>query len=314
MKQGLSFSGNPFFIGKFTVTGLEWIKKHTLTLQRSVFYKDLDVFWAKSDLEYLLEEITGITKNKLWSTNLSEDTLKTLEHCVSRLVTGEPMARILGYTYFNGLKILTGENVLIPRPDTEILVEKAFEFLTANVKQNEEICILDLCTGTACISIALAESLRSHGFERFHITATDISGDAVELARKNIKLHQLDTFISVEQQDLWPEYYETKVHNLVVSNPPYLSDEEFKKSHLGRYEPELALASGAEGLDLIRRMLQEGQEVLPTKTPMLIEHGYKQADQLFSLSKDFRAWKWIGNYKDLSERPRVSMFILEEGV
>jgi release factor glutamine methyltransferase len=187
-----------------------------------------------------------------------------------RRAAGEPLAYIVGSKEFFGLALQVDARVLVPRPDTETLVNWALEVLQfPNVPAAPEI--LDLGTGSGAIALAIAHSLKTAG-RRGHVVAVDASADALAVARDNATRLCLDLdFI----QSHWLEEVSGHFH-LIVSNPPYIASAD---PHLDAltHEPLAALAAGQDGLDDIREIVQQAPSSLLPGGWLLLEHGYDQA-------------------------------------
>ena len=182
-----------------------------------------------------------------------------------RIETRKPLAYLTGLAYFAGLEFMVNEQVLVPRSPIAELIESAyFPWVEpANVQS-----ILDLCTGSGCIGIASAYAL-----PQAKVVLSDISADAIEVARKNIHKHQLDSRVSVIQSDIFDNIPAQKF-DLIVSNPPYVSEAEYQElpaEYLN--EPKLGLTSGPDGMDLVARILNQAAAFLSTSGIIIIEVG-----------------------------------------
>lgn len=288
----------------------QWRKKAFQVLNKSPHYAEDDIFWRMQLIralgEGLLEAADPGEKREL-----SPEEEERLDAALERLSGGEPLPLIVGYAYFYGLKIHCFENVLIPRPDSELLVYEIMKQIKPLAAEKKELRLLDLCCGSGCLTAALLHECRIN-FPEHQITAdaTDISPEAVAAARFNLKELGLADRARVYTCDLWPP--READYDIVFSNPPYLTTEEWEQSDLGLYEPELALEAGPDGLDLIRRILKEGGERLRNGTLLFLEHGAGQGTALRELSASYPAWTYKGLYKDLGGRPRVSFLQVEE--
>ena len=160
------------------------------------------------------------------------------------------------------MQFIVNENVLIPRADTEILVEEAIKLIQS---KNH---ILEMCTGSGAIAISLAKYIKN-----VNITATDISKEALEIAKQNAKKLLKKQDIEFIQSDMF-ENVKNK-YNIIISNPPYIKTEEIKEYKL-QYEPKLALDGGEDGLRFYRKIIQEGIKHLKPEGIMLLEIGYNQ--------------------------------------
>ena len=217
--------------------------------------------------------------------NVSETDAEMIEPLIERRLRGEPLQYVLGEWAFYGLPFYVDRHVLIPRPDTERLVELAERFLS-----EERRDVLDLCCGSGCIGIALA--VRCHA----NVTAADISADALELTARNaqrngvsVQTVQSDFLDSVEGQ-----------FDLIVCNPPYLDRAEMDAREPSlRFEPEIALYGGEDGLDFYRRLAAGYQRVLKPGGLLLMEIGMTQKDAVEKLFPDAEC------VYDYGGRPRV---------
>ncbi|MEO8015336.1 MAG: peptide chain release factor N(5)-glutamine methyltransferase [Polaromonas sp.] len=193
-----------------------------------------------------------------------------------RRATGEPLAYIVGSKEFFGLALQVDKRVLVPRPDTETLVEWSLEVLKAQGAAHP-LQVLDLGTGSGAIALAIAHSLKAAGSEA-QVTAVDASAGALDVARENARRLGLAVdFI----ESCWLEQVRASFH-LIASNPPYIASAD---PHLAAltHEPLQALAAGTDGLDDIRHIIQQAPVHLLPGGWLLLEHGYDQAVQVRSL-------------------------------
>ena len=216
---------------------------------------------------------------------LTETDAKALQPLIERRLKGEPLPYILGEWEFYGLPFYVDENVLIPRPDTECLVEAALKELTP--QRNN---VLDLCCGSGCIGIALAV----HGGAK--VTAADISADALDFTERNARRNGVS--VELIRSDFLDEI--EGPFDMIVCNPPYLSIEDMKNRDATlRCEPELALYGGFDGLAFYHRLAKEYKRVLKPGGTLLMEIGMTQQEAVESL---FPGSTCI---KDYGGRPRV---------
>jgi len=210
------------------------------------------------DTLLLLRHITGQTSAYIM---LHEGTLlingaEFLSY-INRCKRGEPLQYIIGQWDFMGHTLRTDSRALIPRPETELLVEEALAFIEPGMT------VLDLCTGSGCIAIAIA------GTGEYNVTAVDISADALELAKKNgegfgINFIQSDLFSEVEGK-----------FDVIISNPPYITSAEMEmlSSTVLEYEPHLALHGGEDGMDIYRKLIPESLDFLKPNGVLFLEIG-----------------------------------------
>jgi len=187
---------------------------------------------------------------------------------------------------------------LIPRPDTETLVEKVIEI--AKKKYNNKIKILDLGTGSGAIAVSLAYYLKNSV-----VTALDISEKSVETANINIKRHNLKN-IKVIKANIFDFITREKFH-IIVSNPPYIERDTIKRlqTEVSVYEPRLALDGGEDGLDYYRRIVELFAELHEKKGVLVVEIGYEQKKSVEEIFLNSKLFKEIKTYKDLSGKDRV---------
>lgn len=235
---------------------------------------------------------------------LDEAGLSAFKTLVTRRAAGEPVAYLLGYREFFGREFLTTPATLIPRPETELLVERVIEKVSLKVGDGETAIkhksrrILDLGTGTGCIAITLA--LECPGVL---VCAIDASKAALDVAQANAQ--RLNANVRFLHSD-WFAAVGGETFDVIVSNPPYIAAED---AHLTqgdlRFEPPAALASGADGLDAIRHIIATAPAYLNSAGELWLEHGYDQAEAVRELL-DSAGFVHIEQYGDLAGIVRVS--------
>lgn len=220
---------------------------------------------------------------------------------VREAVTGKPIAYLTGRKEFFSLAFEVTPDVLIPRPETEILVERVISILKPT--PGAPVRILDLCTGSGCIAIALARHLPAASFY-----ASDISESALRVAAINAARHGVAERIEFRPGDLfapWSGASRTLPFDFIVCNPPYVAvgDPEIDK-HVRDHEPSLALFAGPEGLDVIRRVTTESPAWLTSGGHLLVEIGYSQADAVRGFLGG-PEWQDTTTYRDGGGHERV---------
>jgi release factor glutamine methyltransferase len=214
---------------------------------------------------------------------------------LERRLRGEPVAYILGTREFFGLEFEVTPAVLIPRPDTELLVECALERLDVAAPSR----VLDVGTGSGCIAVCLAHH-RPHA----EVVATDVSAEALEVARRNASRHGAANLVFRQGADFNPVAGER--FDLMLSNPPYIdaNDPHLTQGDL-RFEPKQALTPGADGASLLRKLAAGAPRVLRPRGWLLLEHGYDQAATVTRalVTAGFEA---VFSARDLDGRQRVS--------
>ena len=215
---------------------------------------------------------------------------------VKRLILGEPLQYITGIQEFMKLNFLVTKDVLIPRPDTEILVEEV-------IRKAENIpnpVILDLCTGSGAIAVSLAKYIKN-----VHICAVDISSKALEIAKKNAELNGVKNNIEFIESNLFDKIKERKF-DIIVSNPPYIETETIKTlSKDVQNEPKIALDGGKDGLDFYRKIADSGSKYLNRQGYICLEIGYNQRIAVRQILENKKRYVNINCIKDLCGNDRV---------
>lgn len=251
------------------------------------------------DAEILLCHVLGVARSYLYAWPdkiLTPIQLTQFQALLTRRVQGEPIAYLTGRKEFWSLDLAVTENTLIPRPDTELLVEQAL----ARLPPDSQVQVVDLGTGSGAIALAVAQE---RPFCR--ILATDNSMAALKVARanaQNLGFHQVAFLMS----DWWAALGDIKAM-LIVSNPPYIAKDD---PHLTRggvqYEPRRALVAGEEGLADIRQLIGGALHHLVTQGWLLLEHGYDQAEAVYELFIQY-GYESVTTYKDLAGLSRVTV-------
>ena len=246
----------------------------------------------------LIEHVTGYSRVQLITqseTPLLAAQATQLNQLIQARLDGQPMAYLLGEREFFGLRFAVSPAVLIPRPDTELLVELALEHTRRHAK------ILDLGTGSGAIAISLAVQ-----DAQLTVTAADISPAALEIAQRNARdLCQPDQQVRFFQSDWYQQLPPERFHT-IVSNPPYIvkDDEHLSQGDL-RFEPIDALTDHADGLSAYRQIIIGAPDFLEIGGWLLMEHGYHQAEEVQALLKDAN-FKEVRSWQDLAGIWRVT--------
>ncbi len=231
---------------------------------------------------------------------LSDRELSDFRDRIERRAKGEPLQYIIGSQDFFGLEFKVTPDVLIPRPETELLVESALE-LIGNADSNPLIC--DVGTGSGCIAVALL-----HKAPVAHAIALDISEAAIRVAKDNSLRNSVADRLSFVVSDCFQAFVAgVKPFDLIVSNPPYVSAEAIQglQREVRNYEPHLALTPGGDGLSIIRRLLNEAPNFLKPMGHLLIEIGFDQAQTVQGLIDSSRL-KLLDIHPDLQGIPRIA--------
>lgn len=250
---------------------------------------------ASLDANLLLSHVTSLSKVMLIAHDedeLSKEQEDKFFSLINKRKTGYPIAYILGYKEFFGLRLKVTEDTLIPRPDTETLVEKALAF-------NPQGKVLDLGTGTGAIILALKSELKSS----IDAYAVDLSKKALEVASFNSqKLNLPVTFI----QSNWFSKLGDLKFSMIVSNPPYIQKDDIHLTQTSLpFEPIQALTSEEDGLLDIKLICKEAKKHLENGAPLLIEHGFNQGEKVRAIFTE-HGYKNVATIKDLGGNDRVT--------
>lgn len=228
------------------------------------------------DAWYLLSYCMGISRAKYYLMMHDEvrgNVSNSYIELIRRRSKREPLQYIIGEQEFMGLDFLVNEKVLIPRQDTEILVETAIK----HVKGKK---VLDMCTGSGCIAVSIAKLTDAES-----VDASDISYEALEVAQQNAIKNSVN--VRYIQSDLWNNINEK--YDILVSNPPYIDDEEMNQlmPEVGEHEPSIALRGGADGLDYYRRIMKNINDKILNKGLIFFEIGCRQGKEVSELLKEY---------------------------
>lgn len=221
--------------------------------------------------------------------------LNKMEALLERLLNGEPLAYLTGKRSFYGLDFEVNEHVLIPRPETELLVELAVKWLNDHPGRRN---VVDIGTGSGAIACAVAVKVPD-----VQILATDLSAAALKVARENAITHQVANRMQFRKNDLLSGIDDK--FDLLLSNPPYIPTGELDQLAVARYEPGLALDGGENGMQLIKKLLaQSAKNVLPGAC-IFLEIQYNQANNVIQLGQQFHTGSTCTTFHDLAGLPRV---------
>ena len=249
------------------------------------------------DAEILLSHALGLSRAKLLAELREPYGDCGFEPLLERRLNFEPIAYILGEWEFFSLKLTCRAPILVPRPETEHLVEAALKFAA----KRPALRVLDLCTGTGCVGITIAKNL-----PQSDVWAVDLNPEAVALARENVQRH--DATMEVFEGDLFAALPgESAPFDIIVANPPYVQDAEWGtlSEVITRHEDPLALLSGADGLDCIRRIVQEASNWLRPGGLLALETGEEQGAALREILSS-RGFVDVAITKDLAGYDRIA--------
>ncbi len=257
--------------------------------------------------ELLLSHVLGTKRIELYTHSgeaLTGQQVHRLQELAERAGRHEPIAYLTGKTEFYSLELNVTRDCMIPRPETELLVERAIEFL--RTRSGAQL-VCDLCTGSGCIAVAVAKHCPAA-----RIIATDISADALKVAAQNVEAYQLDEQIKLLSGDLFEP---AKVlpgaeqFDLIVCNPPYVSAAECEAlpKNVRDYEPRLALFAGSDGLDICRRVITDAGAFLKPEEVLMLEIGYAQGRAVRELLEQTGTFAEIRVEKDFQNHDRIAI-------
>ncbi len=254
---------------------------------------------ARLDAEVLLANVLGMQRIELYANYdrpLDKSELDRFRQLVARRGKLEPVAYITGYKEFYSREFEVNENVLIPRPETELLVEKVISYLKVYPREKPEI--LELCTGSGAVAVTLALEI-----DGAVVTANDISKEALAVAKRNAACHQVS--LDFNQGDLFSDL--NKKFDLIVANPPYIAthDIEHLQESVRLFEPKLALDGGKDGLDYYRKILTEAYRYLQASGAIFLEIGQNQATEVAAIAQKVGVYTPAMVAKDLAGKNRA---------
>lgn len=260
---------------------------------------------AGLDAELLLAHCLNQNRLDLYlnpDTPLSPDMVAQFTELTARRAAREPLAYIVGYKEFWSLKLSVNRQVLIPRPETEILVEKTIDIINSRFTHPANLKLLDIGTGSGAIAIALAKDL-----PQLNITAADRSLDALRVARTNIDSHRFGEQISLFCGDMTEAVQQKGIFDMVVSNPPYIPAREIAglEPEISVYEPMSALDGGENGLCFYRALAEGVPRILKKQGWLIVEIGDRQAQSVTSLLSRDNQFDITEIAKDYSGKDRV---------
>ena len=261
--------------------------------------KNLEIAFEKAgitefaDIDWIMVEVTGKSRSMLqFVEQFSSDEMSKIMNAVEKRLKHIPLGYIFGKSYFFGREFKVDENVLIPRQDTEILIEKICDDIKS---KKENVSVLDIGTGSGAIAITIQKETGAN------VVAVDVSDGALEIAKHNA--NKLEADVEFVKSNLFENVKEQ--FDFIVSNPPYIEssvietlDDEVKLN-----EPILALDGGEDGLDFYRKIVEQSPKYLNKGGKLYFEIGYNQADALKQLMKD--KFKNVCVYKDYGNNDRV---------
>jgi release factor glutamine methyltransferase len=249
----------------------------------------------KLDAQLLLCNVLNIDRVSLflrYEKEIDELMKARFDALLERRRLQEPLNYIIGKREFYSNDFLVNHDVLIPRPETELIIDVAKKYIDKDIKN-----IIDIGTGSGVIAITLKLI-----FPNINITASDISEDALKIAKRNAEIHKvkLDFVISDALQNIQNNF------QMIVTNPPYVKSSFIEDDLSLAYEPRRALDGGESGLEVIKKILKEAKEKIDTGGLIIMEHGFDQAEDVKSIAKKYN-FDCLCNIKDINDHPRVSI-------
>lgn len=257
---------------------------------------------AKGEVEIILCHLLEVDRLNLYlhgESLLKQEHLDKFDQIIKRRLTREPLQFILQESWFFGRKFFVSPAVMVPTPETELLCETAIGFV--NTRKIDKPKIIDLGVGSGVIAITLAKELS--GCE---ITALDISEEALEVAKRNAKDLAADDKITFYQSDYFENVDPNEKFDLILANPPYISEEEYKDLPPEVLaDPKVSLTSEDEGLGAIKIILRDAPAFLKTTGRIMFEIGYNQAERIIEMTSEDDRFSSIVVLKDLNNIDRV---------
>lgn len=246
----------------------------------------------------LVQHILEIDRNKLTierEKEVEECKKEEYKNYIKEIIEGKPIQYITNNQEFMKLNFYVDKNVLIPQPDTEILVEKVLNM----VDKNEKIKILDMCTGSGAIGVSLAYYLN-----KSQITLADISNEAIKVAKVNAKKNKVQERTKFIKTDMFENIKEK--FDIIVSNPPYIKTNIIHTLEKQvQNEPNIALDGGEDGLEFYKILIEEAPKYLEKSGKLFLEIGYDQKQEVENLARQNGNYEKIETIKDLSQNDRV---------
>ena len=268
---------------------------NSLELINKFSQENLDKHCSKEDVELLVLHALNINRNILYRENpsLDEDQLKKIAYSIERRNLGEPLAYILGNKGFWNLDFYINEDVLVPRPETELLVEKILTFYNS-----EPLNLLDLGTGSGAIGLSLITERPS-----WQIYCSDLSFKALKVAQENMQNNSINVHLINAH---WLNAFEANSFDVIVSNPPYVDENDDRLLKDGvSFEPIQALVAGERGLMDIRHIIKNSKKYLRDNGVLIVEHAPEQSDDVIGLFNEY-SYRDIRLFQDLNGDDRVS--------
>ena len=261
--------------------------------QATEFLKSNNIKEAQLNAEILLCGILEVSRSKLYilrRESITEEQYKKYKEYLNRRITREPVDYILGNSEFMGLNFNVNSNVLIPRQETELIVEHANKFIKETKAKN----ILDLCTGSGCVAVSLA-----YYNDNVSVVASDVSEAALEVAKSNALINNVSEKIKFIKSDMFNNIIDEKF-DIIISNPPYVKNDEYKGLEKEIFfEPKIAFLADDDGLTFYRIIAQKAKQYLNKKGVLLLELNSNISSKVADLFNDFNSVSIVKDYSGL---------------
>ncbi len=263
----------------------------------------------RQNVERMLEKVLGLSKVELYldpGREISDEDAAQLRGLIDRRLNNEPLQYILGETEFYGIPLKCDRRALIPRPETEFVVSKGLNL----IKGRRDLNILDLACGSGNISVAMASC---NPYQNYY--ASDLSPDAIALAKENAELNEVADRIEFHSGSLFAPFKDKDIiFDMVLANPPYIKESELESLHIQirEYEPQIALTSGEDGMELIRQMFSEGPDFMKPGAYLISEVAFDRMDTIKDLVENETRYKVVETVKDYSGIERIVVLKLSE--
>lgn len=285
---------------------MPWTVERVLNWTRG-FFERKGIDSPRLSAELLMSHVLGVPRIKLYTDyqrQLADAELTRMRELVKRAGEEEPIAYLTGVAHFFSLEFFVTRDTLIPRPDTETLVEQVLSLFKHNVGFSTPR-VLDLCSGSGCIACAIAAQHKAT-----EVIAIDLSPGAVEIAKKNVEHLKLAERITVLQGDLFAPltgYADPRPFDVIVANPPYIASAQMLTlpRNVRDYEPHLALEGGPDGLDVHRRILGSAADRLLPHGRIFLEIAFDQEESSLKMIEDYPAFESPRVLRDHAGQPRV---------
>lgn len=271
-----------------------------------------EVYQPLMEARYLACSVLGLSLAQIVAKpdmQLNPSDIERLQKIIDRRSVREPAAYITGKQGFYGREFIVGKGSLIPRADTEVLIEQVLLLAENmwNTDSQRELNLLDTFTGSGCVGLTLALELKRRNIV-VNVDLADISSEALTYASDNVRELKLAESVRIFQTDIWPKTSNDCRWDLITANPPYINSDVIPRLELEvrEYEPLIALDGGKDGLEFYRRLLLEAHDHLAESGYLAMEHGYDQAEAVEDLAINY-GWQEIKQFSDYGGRPRVTI-------